>query len=161
MFVESYYYGNLYVVMFLQFAEAVNTEPCMAIRTQHVAKYRRYVRKRLMDKCKTDKEICQSFCSRPCSNKQMGECRECVNAIYRVCASPLGRLECHMIGEVLICPYCDSRIDWTTVFSRFIPAQGVRGRAPTPHSGPPHPYIYEIYTNFICAHIMMVGEKLK
>ena len=46
MFVESYYYGNLYVVMFVfQFAEAVNTEPCMAMRTQHVAKYRRYVRK--------------------------------------------------------------------------------------------------------------------
>ena len=79
MFVDSYYYGNLYVVMFLQFAEAVSTEPCMAIRTQHVAKYRRYVRKRLMDK--TEKEICEGFCSRPCSNKQMGECIECVNAI--------------------------------------------------------------------------------
>ena len=128
MFVESYYYGNLYVVMFLQFAEAVSTEPCMAIRTQHVAKYKRYVRKRLMDKCKTDKEICEGFCSRPRSNKQMGECRECVNGINRVCASPLGRLDrCHKIGEGLICPYCNSRSDWITVFSRFIPGQGVRG----------------------------------
>ena len=48
--------------MFLQFAEAVNTEPCMAIRTQHVAKYRRYVRKRLMDK--TDEGVhrmCQRY----------------------------------------------------------------------------------------------------
>ena len=99
-----------YVVMFLQFAEAVNTEACMDMRTQHVAKYRRYVRKHLMDKCKTDKEICEGFCSRPCSNKQMGECRECVNAINRVCASPLGRLECHKIGEGLICPFLSPEV---------------------------------------------------
>ena len=37
MMVESNYYGHLYAVIFLHFAEAViTTAPCMAIRTLHI-----------------------------------------------------------------------------------------------------------------------------
>ena len=128
MFVKSYYYGNLHVFMFLQFAEAgINTEPCMAILTQHVEKYRGYIRKRFMDKSKTGKEICESFCSRPRLNKQTGSA-EYVSALFAEYVPVLWegwsvtRLvkDWHVLIET---PHSD----WTTIYPRFIPGQGDEG----------------------------------